>query len=211
MSETPITRAEKLMSGDTSLTPITREEMFLAKAAGMDVQTPEPITRREKFLSMISGGGGGDASALDEQLAGMIGVLDGVVTGGGGYKTASGTIVLDADAEYVKVTGLEFTPISFVVSPTTVIATSTCGCAFTNGAGALFRTNTGGTKVQTIAYAHQFGEFEVLPDDTDFAAPGVNLVFLERVKVLESGFAVLYYSSDFPFRAGAEFEWWAMG
>lgn len=62
MSESPITRAEKLMSGDTSLTPITREEMFLAKAAGMDVNTPEPITRREKFLSMITGygqGGGG--------------------------------------------------------------------------------------------------------------------------------------------------------
>lgn len=75
MVETPITRAEKLMAGDTSLVPITREEMFLAKAAGMDVQTPEPITRREKFLSMISGGGGGDvdAVALDKQLSAAIG------------------------------------------------------------------------------------------------------------------------------------------
>ena len=51
-----ITREEKLMSGQ-QLEPITRKELFLAKAAGMDVQTPEPITREEMFLSQISGGG----------------------------------------------------------------------------------------------------------------------------------------------------------
>ena len=32
------------------MTPITREELFLAKAAGENVETPEPITRKEKFL-----------------------------------------------------------------------------------------------------------------------------------------------------------------
>lgn len=53
MALEPITRAEQIMSGE-SLTPITREEMFLAKAAGMDVFTPKPITRREMFLSQIS-------------------------------------------------------------------------------------------------------------------------------------------------------------
>ena len=58
MALEPITRAEQIMSGE-SLEPITREEMFLAKAAGMDVNTPKPITRREMFLSKISGGGGG--------------------------------------------------------------------------------------------------------------------------------------------------------
>lgn len=47
------------MSGE-NLTPITRKEMFLAKAAGMDVETPEPITREEMFLSKITGGSGGD-------------------------------------------------------------------------------------------------------------------------------------------------------
>lgn len=46
--------------------PITRKELFLAKAAGMDVKTPEPITREEMFLSRIIGGednpqGGGGA------------------------------------------------------------------------------------------------------------------------------------------------------
>ena len=54
----PITREEKLMAGE-QLEPITRKEYFLAKAAGMDVETPEPITREEMFLSMISGGGTG--------------------------------------------------------------------------------------------------------------------------------------------------------
>lgn len=40
------------------LNAITRKEKFLAKAAGQDVETPEPITREEMFLSKIAGGGG---------------------------------------------------------------------------------------------------------------------------------------------------------
>lgn len=39
--------------------PITREEMFLAKAAGEDVNIPAPITRREKYLAKIAENGGG--------------------------------------------------------------------------------------------------------------------------------------------------------
>ena len=65
-----ITREEKIMSGE-NLTPITRKEMFLAKAAGMDVKTPEPITREEMFLSKISGGGssgGGGSEMTADQL-----------------------------------------------------------------------------------------------------------------------------------------------
>ena len=62
-----ITREEKLLSGQ-QLEPITRKELFLAKAAGMDVQTPEPITREEIFLSQISGGGG-SAPAVIEPLS----------------------------------------------------------------------------------------------------------------------------------------------
>jgi hypothetical protein len=53
----PVTRSEMLLSG-VPLEPITRKELFLAKAAGMDVQTPEPITRMEMFLSNIQPGGG---------------------------------------------------------------------------------------------------------------------------------------------------------
>lgn len=49
------------------LTPITREEHFLAKAGGQDVTTPTPITRRETFLQGIidaSGGGGGGGGGV---------------------------------------------------------------------------------------------------------------------------------------------------
>ena len=55
------------MTGE-QLEPITRKEYFLAKAAGMDVETPEPITREEMFLSMISGGGtGGSGGGGDDE------------------------------------------------------------------------------------------------------------------------------------------------
>jgi hypothetical protein len=51
-----------------TLTPITREEHFLAKAGGQDVEVPTPITRRETFLQGVidaigSGGGGGGGGA----------------------------------------------------------------------------------------------------------------------------------------------------
>ena len=58
MAIEPITRVEQIMSGK-SLTPIIREEMFLAKAGGQDVQTPTPITRKEMFLQKIAENGGG--------------------------------------------------------------------------------------------------------------------------------------------------------
>lgn len=35
--------------------PITREEMYLAAAAGYDVTPPEPITRKEFFLAKLAG------------------------------------------------------------------------------------------------------------------------------------------------------------
>lgn len=73
MSE-PITRKEMYLAkaGGESIelpTPITREEFFLAKAAGMDVEIPEPITRVEQYLSMISGGGGGSATLIDKSIS----------------------------------------------------------------------------------------------------------------------------------------------
>lgn len=62
-----ITREEKLYSG-ISLDPITRKEMFLAKMAGMDVETPEPITREEMFMQKVieNGSGSGGGSNLPE-------------------------------------------------------------------------------------------------------------------------------------------------
>lgn len=47
--------------------PITREEMFFAKLGGADVETPEPITRREKLLQgIIDNGVGGGASSWND-------------------------------------------------------------------------------------------------------------------------------------------------
>lgn len=40
----------------SELNPTTREELFMEKAAGQAVVVPEPITREEMFLSMISPG-----------------------------------------------------------------------------------------------------------------------------------------------------------
>ena len=37
--------------------PITRIEKYMAKAAGMDVDTPEPITREEQYWDAIANGG----------------------------------------------------------------------------------------------------------------------------------------------------------
>lgn len=50
-----------------ALEPITREETYLAAAAGQSVETPEPITRKEMFLDAIakSGGGGGGAFVVN--------------------------------------------------------------------------------------------------------------------------------------------------
>lgn len=69
MSEV-ITNEGNLLSGEGGgMTPVTRKELFLAKLAGMDVQTPTPITREEMFLQMAieaGGGSGGGASSWND-------------------------------------------------------------------------------------------------------------------------------------------------
>lgn len=58
------------MAVTVELNPITRTEMFMAKAAGQNVNPPEPITREEMFLAAIAnnagGGGGGSAYTTEE-------------------------------------------------------------------------------------------------------------------------------------------------
>ena len=53
--------------------PITREEKYLAKAAGAyDEELPDPETRVEKYLTAIAeGGGGGGFTPTETQLAAM--------------------------------------------------------------------------------------------------------------------------------------------
>lgn len=51
----PITREEMYLAAAAGYAveppePITRKEVFLAKLAGMDVETPAPFTRRERFI-----------------------------------------------------------------------------------------------------------------------------------------------------------------
>lgn len=71
-----ITEVEKFLAGE-QLTPITRKEMFLAKAAGMDVTTPKPITRKEMFLSMIAAGvGSGGEPVWEEVGETVVGTLE---------------------------------------------------------------------------------------------------------------------------------------
>lgn len=55
----PITREEIFLAkaiGETvpDLEPIIRQEMFLAKIAGMDIATPVPVTREERYLNAIA-------------------------------------------------------------------------------------------------------------------------------------------------------------
>ena len=65
MSE-PVTRKEQLLSaiakGGDIISPVTREEMYLAYMAGdTSIVLPEPVTRKEQFLhqACLSGGSGG--------------------------------------------------------------------------------------------------------------------------------------------------------
>ena len=62
----------------TGLTPNTREEQYMAAAAGdrSAAGLPDPVTRKEIYLKAIAeneggGGGGGGFTPTDEQLAAM--------------------------------------------------------------------------------------------------------------------------------------------
>ncbi len=48
----------------SDLNPITRREVFLAAAGGQQVETPEPITREEKFLKAIADNAGGERTVI---------------------------------------------------------------------------------------------------------------------------------------------------
>ena len=59
-----------------ALEPITREEKYLAKAAGQSVDVPEPITRKEMFLDAVAKSGGGTADLTDEEYAELMALLE---------------------------------------------------------------------------------------------------------------------------------------
>ena len=62
--------------------PITRDEKYLAKAAGMEVETPKPITREEMYLNAIAEGAGSDSytkAETDALLGGKADLVDGTI------------------------------------------------------------------------------------------------------------------------------------
>ena len=52
----------------SEIKPVTANQMFLAKMAGMDVQTPKPVTADQMFMQQIieQGGGNGGASSWND-------------------------------------------------------------------------------------------------------------------------------------------------
>lgn len=82
----------------TNLEPITREEHFMARAAGASALELEPITREEHFLAAIASGGGGSVTvdaalsassenpvqnkAIAEALTGKVSVAQGAANAG---------------------------------------------------------------------------------------------------------------------------------
>lgn len=123
----------------------------------------------------------------------------------GATSIQTGVITVDEDLAYLKVTNLGFTPKAFAVLPSSsVIQNSTCGATIVNGSGLIWRTSTNGTTVGQGAMYNSFKEMDTLPDSSTGAYGG-------GVKVLESGFIVCATASNFPFRAGMEFSWVALG
>lgn len=66
----PITRQETYLAAAAGESvqlpePITREEIYLAKMAGETVETPSPITRHEIFLDAAAQGGGGGGVTVE--------------------------------------------------------------------------------------------------------------------------------------------------
>ena len=131
------------------------------------------------------------------------------VAGSGGAKIATGTIVLNADAGYIKVTGLGFTPKAFALCCTKVIQNSACGGMFINSAAVMWRTGTNNTSVAVVVTSTQMSDYTVYPDDRIPANGDSGVRY--AVNVLETGFVVSVYNAQRPYKAGAEFEWIAMG
>ena len=78
--------------------PITREEKYLAKAAGAyDEELPDPETRVEKYLNAIAeGGSGGGFTPTETQLAAM---NSGITATGVEQITTNETNILNIQAQ----------------------------------------------------------------------------------------------------------------
>lgn len=57
--------------------PLTRNEHYLAKIAGQDVEIPEPITREDHYLHYISEHGGGLPEYTEADEGKTLKIVDG--------------------------------------------------------------------------------------------------------------------------------------
>lgn len=141
-----ITREEKLMEAiatgsPSNIKPITREEMFLAKAGGQDVETPEPITRREKLLQGIIDNGGGGGSKPQGTISitengthdvAPFATAEVMVSGGGDIDALiDGSFSGDVSSDVLKVNGYAFWFYEDLTSANFPLATTVGDCAFT--------------------------------------------------------------------------------
>lgn len=124
----------------------------------------------------------------------------------GSIKEASGSITLTEDQNYLKVTGLAFTPKAFRIVPVdgTVVASSTCGAVYCRGARCVFRTASGGTSINGINIL--CGSSDLTVQEDSYEPPFGGYPF-----ILEHGFAVSAQQASFPFRSGMQFTWYAVG
>lgn len=124
----------------------------------------------------------------------------------GTIKEASGTITLTEDQNYLKVTGLEFTPKAFRIVPVsgTVVASSTCGAIYVRGSHLVLRTSSGGTIVNGINLTLSDEDLTVREDSYEPSFGGAPYI-------LEHGFAVSAQQASFPFHSGMQFTWYAVG
>lgn len=93
----PITREEMYLAAAAGYDvappePITRKEVFLAKLAGMEVETPVPFTRRERFIEEAAVNGGGGSVTINNQDITV--TENGQYTADEGY-TGLGTVTVD--------------------------------------------------------------------------------------------------------------------
>lgn len=90
----PDTRDEKYLAKAAGVEvaipyPETRNEKYLAKAGGMEIETPTPLTREEKYLNAIAEGGGGGSAILIEKTITTNGEYSAVDDEADGYSSVS--------------------------------------------------------------------------------------------------------------------------